>query len=102
MKYGGNSPRAVPAPHMNASRRTLLRMAHSVTEERASVAAPLATGTGTAVAFGGQMISSGYGGSGNLRLSHSNAANVTEAMWGPYNTALMKAQHSLTKVSSLG
>lgn len=31
----------------------------------------------------GQIISSGYGGSGNFKLWHSYAANVTAAMWGP-------------------
>ena len=31
MKYGGSSPRAVPAPHINASHRTLLMIAHILT-----------------------------------------------------------------------
>jgi hypothetical protein len=30
MKYGGNSPSAVPAPHIKASNRTLLMIAQTV------------------------------------------------------------------------
>lgn len=36
MKYGGSSPRAVPAPHINASILTLLMIAQSETTEDAA------------------------------------------------------------------
>lgn len=82
-KYGGNSPRAVPAPHMNASRRTFDIMFQMVI----SFAEP----------FSGQTIlennilkviktnylikySLGYGGEGKSRESHSYAARVTAAI----------------------
>jgi hypothetical protein len=74
MKYGGNSPNAVPKPQKNASNLTFQRIFQ---KEIGPVSNKSEVIVSLIVEDTGQTISFGYGGRGNLIEPHSYAANVT-------------------------